>query len=39
MAEHNVRARANPTQIRDTFKSNFNGPGAVEWQQNYTTQH
>lgn len=39
MAEHNVRARANPTQIRDIFKSYFNGPGAVEWQQNYATQH
>ncbi|CAK1582690.1 unnamed protein product [Parnassius mnemosyne] len=32
MAENNVRARANPTQIRDIFNSYFNGPGAVEWQ-------
>lgn len=39
LANHNVRAQMNSTQIRETFKNYFNGPGAVEWQQTYARHH
>jgi hypothetical protein len=35
LCQNNVRAPNLPNQIRETFKSYFNGPGAVEWQNNY----
>lgn len=39
LAANNVRARKSPAQIREIFKSYFNGPGAVEWQNNYAKHY
>lgn len=39
LANRNVRAETNPIRIRETLKNYFNGPGAIEWQHNYATQH
>lgn len=39
MNEHNVRGGTMSTHIRETFKNYFNGPGAVDWQDNCAVQH
>lgn len=36
---NNIRARNSPTEIRDAFKTYFNGPGQVSWQNNLFMQH
>ena len=39
LINNNVRAGNTPTQIREVFKTYFNGLGAVEWQDQYYRQH
>lgn len=39
LIRNNGRPGNTPIQIRKTFKSYFNGPGAVEWQNKYYHQY
>lgn len=39
LIQNNARGPNTPVQIRETFKLYFNGPGAVEWQENHYRQN